>query len=160
MKTKKLTTIFVLLIIIAFAYESYNISLTEFKLSDQNASYLAGLNWSRSLDKSLLQAQQENKPVAMYFWATWCLYCAKFQTETLGNPQVKKLLEEDFIIVAMDLDVDKYVSYGPYSYNGYPPPKLLFLDPNGKELAGIYGAQNAAYFIYVATNVRDQIRSN
>lgn len=159
MKTKKLTTIIVLLIIITFAYGSYNISLTQFKLSDQNTSYLGGLTWSRSLDKSLLQAQQENKPVAMYFWAVWCQYCAKFQADTLGNPQVKKLLEEDFITVAMDLDVDKYVSYGSYSYNGYPPPKVLFLDPSGKELAGIYGAQDAAYFISVATNVRDQVRS-
>ncbi len=159
MKTKKLTTIIVLLIIITFAYGSYSISLTQFKLSDKNTSYLGGITWSRSLDRSLLQAQQENKPVALYFWAVWCQYCAKFQTDTLDNPQVKKLLEEDFVTVAMDLDDDKYVSYGSYSYNGYPPPKVLFLDPSGKELAGIYGAQDAAYFISVATNVRDQVRS-
>ncbi len=159
MKTKKLTTILVLIMILAIAVGTYNISLSDFRLSDKNYSYLGGLNWSRSLDKSLLQAQQENKPVAMYFWAIWCQYCAKFQTDTLGNPQVKKILQDDFIIVAMDLDVDKYVSYGSYSYNGYPPPKVLFLDPSGKELAGIYGAQDAAYFISVATKVRDQVRS-
>jgi thioredoxin-related protein len=156
MKTKKLLTILVLILIISFAYGSYIIALKDFRLSDQNTSYLAGLNWSRSLDKSLLQAQQENKPVAMYFWAVWCQYCAKFQTDTLGNPQVKTLLQNDFIIVAMDLDVDKEVSD---KYGGYPPPKVLFLDGNGTVIDGVYGAQDATYFLSVATNVRDHMRS-
>ncbi len=169
MKTKKLLSIIVLVLIVVIAYGSYTIALSQFRLSDQNTTYLADLNWSRSLDKSLLQAQQENKPVAMYFWAVWCQYCARFQTETLGNPQVKKLLEDDFILVAIDLDVNRYVSYGQYNYDGYPPPKVLFLypngsaiqfiDPKGNELDGVYGAQDASYFFSAATQVRDKVRS-
>jgi thioredoxin-related protein len=162
MKTKKLTTIFVLILILAIAVGTYNISLSEFRLSDSNNSYLAGLKWYRSapgLEKGFEQASLENKPIAVYFWAIWCQYCAKFQTDTLGNPQVKKMLENDFVLVAIDLDVEDSISYKSYNYYGRPPPKVLFLDPSGKELARIEGSQNAAYFMYVATSVRDQVRS-
>lgn len=156
MKTKKLLSILVLILIISMAYGTYNISLSEFKLSDPNNSYLAGLTWSRSLDASLQKAQQENKPVAIYFWAIWCQYCARFQTDTLGNPQVKRILEEDYVLVAMDLDVDRDVSrkYG-VSY----PPYVLFLDGNDNVLQRIPGAVDADYFLPIVTQVRDRVRS-
>jgi thiol:disulfide interchange protein len=156
MKTKKLTTILVLIMILAIAVGTYNISLSDFRLSDKNTSYLGGLNWSRSLDKSLLQAQQENKPVAMYFWAIWCQYCAKFQSDTLGNPQVKKILQDDYVLVAMDLDIDRDVSrkYG-VSY----PPYVLFLDSKGDVVERVAGAVDARTFLPIVTRVRDQVRS-
>jgi len=155
MKTKKLQSILVLILIISFAYFTYNISLAEFTLSDKNNSYLGGLTWSRSLDKSLQLAQQENKPVAVYFWAIWCQYCARFQSDTLGNPQVKKILEEDYVLVAMDLDLDRDVArkYG-VSY----PPYVLFLDGNDKVIERIAGAVGPETFLPVVTQVRDQVR--
>jgi len=155
MKTKKLLSILVLILIISMAYGTYNISLSEFKLSDANYSYLGGLTWSRSLDASLQKAQQENKPVAVYFWAIWCQYCAKFQSDTLGNPQVKEILEKDYVLVAMDLDIDKDVArkYG-VSY----PPYVLFLDGNDKVLERVPGAVDANYFLPIVTRVRDQVR--
>jgi thioredoxin-related protein len=156
MKTKKLLTILVLILIISMAYGTYNISLSQFKLSDKNNSYLGGLTWSRSVDASLQKAQQENKPVMMYFWAIWCQYCAKFQTDTLGNPQVKQILENDYVLVAMDLDVDRDVSnkYG-VSY----PPYLIFMDAKGNVLQRVPGAVDAGYLLPIVTQVRDTVRS-
>ncbi|MBE0520643.1 MAG: thioredoxin family protein [Candidatus Methanoperedenaceae archaeon] len=156
MKTKKLISIFVLILIISIAYETYYISLSQFKLSDTNSSYLGGLTWSRSLDDSLLKAQQENKPVVVYFWAIWCQYCARFQSDTLGNPQVKEILETDYVLVAMDLDIDRDVArkYG-VSY----PPYVLFLDGNDNVLERVPGAVDANYFLPIVTKVRDQVRS-
>ncbi len=167
MKTKKLLSILVLILIIAIAYGTYAIALKDLRISDKNYTYIADLTWYRSLDKGLQMAKEENKPVAMYFWATWCQFCARFQTETLANPPVKKLLEEDFIIVAVDLDVDKDVAN---QYNGWPPPKVMFLDPNGEvvrfidpndkiSVDAIYGARDASYFMNAATQVRDKVRS-
>jgi thiol-disulfide isomerase/thioredoxin len=159
MKTKKLTTIFVLILILAIAVGTYNISLSEFRLSDSNYSYLAGLTWYRSapgLEKGFEQSSLENKPIAVYFWAIWCQYCAKFQTDTLGNPPIKELLETDFVLVAMDLDVDRDISsrYG-VSY----PPYVLFLDSKGNVIDRIAGAVDAGTFLPIATRVRDQVRS-
>ncbi len=155
MKTKKLVSIIVFVLIISFAYVTYTTALKDFRLSDPNSSYLGGLTWSRHLDQGLQIAKAENKPVAIYFWAVWCQYCAAFQANTLGNPQVKKILENDYVLVAADLDVDRDVTsrYG-VSY----PPVVVFLDSNGKEVDRIRGAVDAATFLPIATQVRDQVR--
>ncbi len=155
MKTKKLISIIVLILLISMAYGTYNISLTDFKLSDPNSSYLGGLNWSRHLDKAFDIAKQENKPIAVYFWAIWCQYCAKFQAETLGNPQVKKILKEDYILVAMDLDVDRDTAR---KYGVNYPPYVLFLDGNDNVLDRVAGAVDAETFLPIVTKVREQLK--
>ena len=159
MKTKKLTTILVLILILAIAVGTYNISLSEFRLSDSNYTYLAGLTWYRSapgLEKGFEQASLEKKPIAVYFWAIWCQYCAKFQTDTLSNPPIKKMLENDFVLVALDLDIDRDVAsrYG-VSY----PPYVLFLDSKGNVIDRIAGAVDAGTFLPIATRVRERVRS-
>ena len=158
MRTKKLLSLTVAILIVALAYSSYNISLSEFKLTDKNFSYIAGMNWYHSADglqKGFYIAKNETKPIIVYFWAVWCQYCAKFQASTLGDPQVKKILQEDYVLVAEDLDQDKDVAskYGV----GYPP-QVLFLDSNDNVLDRIAGAVDADTFLPVVTKVRDEIR--
>ncbi len=159
MKTKKLITIFVLILIIAFAWSTADISNREFRLTDENFSYIAKLNWyhsAKGLEKGFQEASQENKPVVIYFWAIWCQYCAGFQANTLGNPEINKILEKDYVRIAMDLDVDKDISakYG-VSY----PPYVIFLDGKGNVIDRIAGAVDAGTFLPYVTRVRDQVRS-
>ncbi len=156
MKTKKLLSILVLILIISFAYLTYNISLSDFKLSDTTNSFLGGLTWSRSLDNGLQTAQQEDKPVMVYFWAVWCQFCKKFESETLNNPQVNKMLKEDYVLVAMDLDVDRDVAR---KYGVNFPPYMLFLDGTGNVLERIPGAVDADYFLPKLMRARDQVKS-
>ncbi len=156
MRTKKLLTIIVLVMIISLAYGTYNISLSDFTLSNETTSYLGNITWSRNLTTSFDIARQENKPIAIYFWAIWCQYCAKFQSDTLGNPDVKKVLENDYVLVAMDLDIDRDVAN---RYRVTAPPAVVFLGPDGTELDRISGAVDANYFLPIATQVRDQVRS-
>ena len=156
MRSKKLLSILVLVLIISIAYGTYSISLSDFTLSDKNNSYLGGLTWNRSLDKGFQLAQEQNKPIAVYFWAIWCQYCAGFQANTLGNPDVTKILQEDYVLVAMDLDIDRDVAN---TYRVTAPPAVVFLDPKGNELDRISGAVDANYFLPIATQVRDKVRS-
>jgi thiol:disulfide interchange protein len=156
MKSKKLISVIVFVLIISFAYVTYTTALQDFRLSDSNYSYLGGLKWSRHLDQGLQTAQAEKKPVAIYFWAVWCQYCAAFQANTLGNPQVKKLLEDDYVLVAADLDVDRDVS-GKFGVSY--PPVVVFLGADGKELDRTIGAVDAATFLPIATHVRDKVRT-
>lgn len=155
MKTKKLMTIIVLVVIISFAYGTYSLSIKDFTLSNETTSYLGGLTWSRNLTESFDVAKQENKPIAVYFWAIWCQYCAKFQSDTLGNPQVKKILEDDYVLVAMDLDIDRDVAR---KYGVNYPPYVLFLDGNDNVLNRVAGAAGADTFLPIVTQVRDQVR--
>jgi len=158
MRTKKLVSILVLILILSFAYFSYVTSLNNFIFSDENSSYLGGIKFHRAaegLEKGFQIAQQENKPVMMYFWAIWCQYCARFQTDTLGNPQVKKILEEDYVLVAMDLDTDRGVAQ---QYGVSYPPYLIFMDQNGNVLDRVPGAVEANYLLPIVTKVRDDVR--
>jgi len=160
MKTKKLTTIFVLIMILAIAIGTYNISLSDFRLTDENYTYISDLKWYHStagLEKGFQEASLENKPVVVYFWAIWCQYCAKFQTDTLGNPQINKILENDYVRVAMDLDVDRDVS-GRYGVSY--PPYVLFLDSKGNVIDRIAGAVGPETFLPVVTRVREKVRGN
>lgn len=160
MKTKKLTTIFVLIMILAIAVTTFNISLSKFRITDKNYTYIADLKWYHSaagLEKGLQDASLENKPVIVYFWAIWCQYCAKFQSDTLGNPQINKILENDYVLVAMDLDVDRDIS-GRYGVSY--PPYVLFLDSKGTVIDRIAGAVGPETFLPTITQVRDQVRSN
>jgi thioredoxin-related protein len=158
MRTKKLISIFVLVLILFFAYFSYKTALSNFTLSDKNSSYLGGIKFHRAaagLEEGFQIAQQENKPVMMYFWAIWCQYCARFQTDTLGNTQVKKILEEDYVLVSMDLDIDREVAQ---QYGVSYPPYLVFMDPNGKILERVPGAVEADYLLPIVTKIRDDVR--
>ncbi len=159
MKTKKLTTIFVLVMILAIAYGTYSIAISNFLISDQNYTYISNLKWYRSapgLEKGILEASQENKPVVVYFWAIWCQYCAGFQTNTLGSPQINKMLENDYVRVAIDLDLDRGVAN---NYGVSYPPYVIFLDGSGNVIERISGAVDAGTFLPIATQVRDKVRS-
>ena len=158
MRTKKLISILVLVLILSFAYFSYMTALSNFTLSDKNSSYLGGIKFHRAasgLEEGFQIAQQENKPVMMYFWAIWCQYCARFQTDTLGNAQVKKILEEDYVLVAMDLDIDREVAQ---QYGVSYPPYLVFMDPKGNILQRVPGAVEADYLLPIVTKIRDDVR--
>jgi len=159
MRTKKLVSILVLILILSFAYFSYITALKNFTLSDKNSSYLGGIKFHRAaagLEEGFQIAQQENKPVMMYFWAIWCQYCAKFQTDTLGNTQVKQILENDYVLVAMDLDIDREVAQ---QYSVSYPPYLVFMDTKGNVLQRVPGAVDANYLLPIVTKVRDDVRS-
>jgi thioredoxin-related protein len=158
MRTKKMVSILVIVLILAFAYFSYTTALSNFTLSDKTNSYLGGLKFHRAaagLEEGFQIATQENKPIMMYFWAIWCQYCARFQTNTLGNPDVKKILEEDYILVAMDLDIDREVAQ---QYGVSYPPYLVFMDPKGNVLERVPGAVEPGYLLPIVTQVREKVR--
>ncbi len=156
MKIKKILSVVALIFMVSMAYASYNISLKDFRLTDANFSYLGGLAWYHSapgLDKGFQLAQQQNKPIMMYFWAVWCKYCAQFQTDTLGNPQVRQILKDDYVLEAMDLDQDTVARQYGVSY----PPYLIFLDPKGNVLERVPGAVGPDYLLPIITKIKDQI---
>ncbi len=159
MRTKKLITIFVLILILAFAWSTADIASKQFRLTDENYTYISNLNWyhsAKGLEKGLQEASQEKKPVVMYFWAVWCQYCAGFQANTLGNPEINKIIEKDYVRVAMDLDVDRDIA-GKYGVSY--PPYVIFMDSKGNVIDRIAGAVDAQTFLPYVTRVRDQVRS-
>jgi thiol:disulfide interchange protein len=48
--------------------------------------------WHTSLDRGLATAIEEQKPVLIDFWATWCKSCLVMDRTTLRNPEVSQAL--------------------------------------------------------------------
>ncbi len=154
MKPKKVINIVAIVLMVGFAYAAMQIAPV---LSDEQNSYLGGLVWNNSLDEGLAAAQEEHKPVLVYFWAVWCQYCELFETETLTDPRVTKALTNDFILVAIDLDENQEV---PRRYGVSYPPHELFVDEYGTEITRIPGYVDADRFYAVVSDVSSNYKLN
>lgn len=120
-------------------------------MSDQNYTYLGNLKWYKTYDEGSRVAKEQNKPMLVYFWTVWCPYCEKMQTEVFPQEEINKILREDFVLIAVDMDVNKEDTR---RFNVQYPPHELFLTPEGKIVTRIPGYISAEEFLPVVKQVR------
>ncbi len=133
MQSKKAITLALLAVTVFFIYYSANAAPL---IDDGNYTYIAGMQWYNTYDKGLEAAQLENKPILVYGWAIWCKFCEKLHKETYPDPRISPILKNDFVLVAVDLDVNKEDA-GRFAISY--PPKLIFLTPTGETITEIPG---------------------
>lgn len=56
------------------------------------------LPWIHSLNEGLKKAADENKPVFIDFWATWCKNCKAMDAITFKDPEVQKLMKKYVLV--------------------------------------------------------------
>jgi len=89
----KVKYLFGFLILIFAGYYIYTgVALSK---NDDMKTYVSSI---KNFESRLIQAEKEEKPVFIDFWATWCKNCLQMETSTFKNPTVKKRLE-DFVVV-------------------------------------------------------------
>jgi thioredoxin-related protein len=133
MNPKTLITVAALIAIAAFAVLS---AKTTPVVSDKDHTYVGDLVWLNSYEAGLEKAKQENKPVLLYFWATWCKFCRKLNTEVFPDPEVNSLLRERFVLVAINIDQNKEI---PQKYGVQYPPAEIFVDADGNVITSVMG---------------------
>jgi len=133
MHPKKIITIGVLAVTVFFVYYSVNASPL---IDDGEYTYISNIKWYNNYDEGLNAAQEQNKPMLVYFWAIWCQYCRGYHEEVYPDPEVKPILEEEFVLVAIDLDTNREDAQ---KFNAQYPPKLVFLDPGGGKITDLPG---------------------
>ena len=94
------------------------------------------LNNTTDLTKALDDAHNQNKSVLIVFDQKSCVYCDILKEDTLSDENVKKQLNENYIVVIVDINdqpeiADKYGIYGT--------PTMVILDSSSKELSRIEG---------------------
>jgi len=159
-RDKIMVLVILLVIIFFFGLKSY------FKIDEQNAVAVEeakplALNWL-SYNEGLALAEKENKYILIDFYTDWCGYCKKMDKETYSKEEVKKFLNENFVVVKVNAESDnKVVENGEeiterelaklYQVSGYPT--TWFLESNHSRIAPLPGYVTTEQFIPVLSYI-------
>ena len=93
-----------------------------------NVVYAEQIQWIEDFKVALEEARKIGKPMLIYFYSDTCIYCSKFEKNTLSNPEIIDLISQNFI--AVRIDAQKLVEIS-YYFKVTGTPTLYILLPNG-----------------------------
>lgn len=117
------------------------------------------VNWLYDYDEALSQAQSDNKPVMIDFWAVECPACERLDAITYADEDVGAFVNESFI----SLKVDVTKSDLPQTYRiGNFIPVILFVSPDGSVIQGgkLVGYRNPETFLAEARAIYENWRTS
>jgi thioredoxin-related protein len=148
MHPKKTITILSAIAILLFVYYSSDASPI---VSDETYTYMSGLTWYKHYDEGQRAAYEQDKPMLIYFWATWCKFCKKMENEVFPNTAVNEMLKENFVLVAIDIDDNKEDAD---RFGVWVPPAEKFLTPDGQIIDEVGGYLPEENFLSVLQQVK------
>src|SRR5215813_4452754 len=99
------------------------------------------IQWHEWGEEAFASAQRENKPVLLDIGAVWCHWCHVMDRESYDDPEVARIVNENFIAVKVDRDerpdIDGRYQLAVSSISGQGGwPLTAFLTPEGKPFYG------------------------
>jgi len=92
--------------------------------------------WRNYNNATFNEAVSHNKPLYVFVYSDECSWCRKFEVETLERPQIRKLIEKEFLPVAINQlqqpDLAKRLGIRLV-------PGNVLITPDGKRLLRFYG---------------------
>jgi len=85
------------------------------------------LPWRKDLNAAKQEAAAGNKPLLVYFTATWCGPCQSMAQDVWPKPEVATALQS---VVPVKIDVDEHPDVAQ-SFNVNGIPRLQILHPDG-----------------------------
>lgn len=62
-------------------------------------------------------AQDEDKTMLVFAFATWCHWCKRMDDKTFNNNEIKSLIAKDYIAVKVDVDKEETLEYNSKKYS-------------------------------------------
>ena len=88
----------------------------------------AQLPWGSDLVGGIQQAHATGKPLLIYFFATWCQWCTKLDSEGFADPDVQRAANQ-FVLVRLDGDQPQNAAVmAEWGIRGYPDLIALNVD--------------------------------
>ena len=137
----------VLLIGGAVGYKSL---LYPFEMSQTQSTLLFNdVNSMSQMQAALDQARKAEKPVLVYFHATWCTACKEIEKHVFQDARVKRALAS-YVLLRVDISKSSE-SIAPIEnlFDVVAPPTIIFIDPTGRVRteATVVGAVSPAFFL-------------
>jgi len=111
------------------------------------------LHFFHNYEKAIHIAQQKHKPLYIFISSQGCRWCYKFETTTLKNGEVQKLLQEDFVLVHLVRHQDSI----PKRFQSVPVPRHYFVNDDGRLLYDALGYRKVSTFKAFLGYALDQI---
>lgn len=136
----------------------YKVFITVFVLIANSGLLFA----QTSFEDVLKKASAENKRIVIDVYTDWCGWCKKMDAEAYSNSEVKKLLEDNFVLYKLDAEGKNKVTYNgkqyteeelSYYFEVFSFPTTVFLEPDGKLI-------NFSYDNYPMKNVPGYIKTD
>ena len=107
-------------------------------------AHATGEGWTNDFEAAKKQAAQENKFLLLSFTGSdWCGWCKVMDRETYTNAEVIAALNQDFVCVKFNPEVEKTHSFGKYNLKSN---ELLYWLANGQP-----GGYPTSYFVFHPT---------
>jgi len=99
------------------------------------------IHWYEWGEEAFAAAQRENKPILLDIGAVWCHWCHVMDHESYDDPEVARIVNENFIAVKVDRDerpdIDSRYQAAVSAISGQGGwPLTAFLTPDGKPFYG------------------------
>ena len=121
-------------------------SQSENRLKDSASPYLRSaahqpINWHEWGNAAFARAKSEDKPILLDIGAVWCHWCHVIDRESYENPEIAKIINDNFVAIKVDRDerpeVDARYQSAISALSGQGGwPLTGFLLPNGKPFYG------------------------
>jgi thiol:disulfide interchange protein len=113
--------------------------------------------WRTDYDAALLEAQQANRPLLVYFTADWCPPCQVMKRNTWPDRMVGELAEKHYIAVKIDVDLPTS-DLVARRYAVMAVPTILITDPQGHALTagGFQSTRELRTFLRNGARVMDE----
>ncbi len=72
-----------------------------------NTDCILGLDCTREYNQGLLLAKDQNKPILLDFTGYACVNCRRMEENVWSDPEVNKLMKENFIVISLYVDDKK-----------------------------------------------------
>src|SRR5689334_6800352 len=115
-------------------------------LANASSSYLRSamrqpIRWHEWGEEAFELAKRENKPILLDIGAVWCHWCHVMDRESYENPDIARLINDNYVAVKVDRDerpdVDSRYQAAVQAISGQGGwPLTAFLTPDGKPFYG------------------------
>ncbi|MFC0263737.1 thioredoxin family protein [Fontibacter flavus] len=107
-----------------------------------------------SWEEVLEAAKNQNKPIFIDIYATWCGPCKMMKLHTFSNKEVARFYNENFINLALDGEKGKGAELME-RYNLGAFPSLLYLNEKGELITHTKGYHNPKQFTELGKAIRE-----